>query len=54
MFSSNEARPHLLADHSGKAGDTVLVRVIVSLAEVVRHEAFTQTQQATASSFHLR
>ena len=27
----------------------MLVRVIASLAEVVRHEAFTQTQQATAS-----
>ena len=55
IFSSNEARPHLLADiiTLERQEEAVLVQVIASLAEVVRHEAFTQTQQANSLQFSL-
>ena len=47
-------RPHLLADHSGKAGrGSASSGVTASLAEAVGHEAFKPSAQ-TASSFQLK
>ena len=55
-MSTNEARPHLLADiiTLERQEEAVLVQgVITSLAEVVGQEALTQTQRANSLQFSL-
>ena len=53
IFSGNEARLHLLADIITLDRQEEAVLVLMSLAEAIRHEAFTQTHRANSLQFSL-